>query len=176
MSGAGFFAATMSPANTPANFAASGFPITDSSTACTEDSADVEHTASVHPQSDASCASRRTPGRPGIAPDATSCLKISLLRLCHGHGCEPCVLRGRHCVRRAEIGVASQARYPLLASADLELDRVLRQIPLPVDALLAPHLVEGDEMTVALGVGEHAVTVEDERAGHAWPSLPKSLK
>src|SRR5688572_4973867 len=72
----------ISPANTPANLAASGFPTTDSSTVCTDDNADVEHTASVHPESDASCASRRTPGRPAIAPEATSCLKISLLCLC----------------------------------------------------------------------------------------------
>src|SRR3954470_12778981 len=82
MSGAGFFALTMSPANTPANFDDNSLPMTLSSTACTEGAADVEQTASTQPWSCASCASRLTPGRAGIAPDMTNSLKMSLLRLC----------------------------------------------------------------------------------------------
>src|SRR4029079_4302476 len=55
------------------------------------------------------------------------------------------------------------AAQPLLPAADLEQDRVLVLGPAEREAQLLEGLVEGDEVAVALGVGQHAVAVEDER-------------
>ena len=69
-----------------------------------------------------------------------------------------------------------EARETLFASANLELDGVLRKRPLPVDAQLTPHPVEGHQMSVPFGVCQHAVAVEEQRPLHACPSLPNILK
>ena len=56
-----------------------------------------------------------------------------------------------------------------------QLAPVLLLGPLDREAELPERLVEGRQVPVALGVGEHAVAVEDERAHvQAFPSLPKS--
>ena len=65
------------------------------------------------------------------------------------------------------------ASHPLLAAADLELATIVLLGPVEWQPELAEGLVEGWQMAVALGVGEHAVAVEDERA-HALPSAPNS--
>ena len=73
MSAAGFFMGTMSPASTK-NLADKSGPTTCSSTALTASSAEVEATARAQPASAASCAVRRTPGRPGRRPSKISSL------------------------------------------------------------------------------------------------------
>ncbi len=70
MSGAGFFAGTMSPASTSKR-AARSVPTTCSSTARTDASDEVDATASFQPSSSASPTIRATPGRPGSFPAAT---------------------------------------------------------------------------------------------------------
>ena len=70
MSGAGFLAATTSPANTVTCRAVS-VPTARASVARTDGAADVDATATVQPAASASPTSRATPGRGGTAPRAT---------------------------------------------------------------------------------------------------------
>src|SRR6516164_9860441 len=57
-------------------------PTARSRVARTEDSADVEATATAHPPARASSTTRATPGRGGTAPEATSSRYSSVLRRC----------------------------------------------------------------------------------------------
>ena len=70
MAGSGFFRATTSPANTSIP-EASPAPRTVSMTALTDSGADVEATATFHPEAVASMTSLRIPGRAGTRPSAT---------------------------------------------------------------------------------------------------------
>ncbi len=72
MSGAGFFAGTMSPAYTPAILARRPGPLTEARTASTLFSADVDAQATCQPASSASAMMRAIPVRPGRAPASTS--------------------------------------------------------------------------------------------------------
>ena len=71
---------------------------------------------------------------------------------------------------RDELG-SEQAGHALLAAADQQLLTVLRDGPADGQAELLERLVERDEVAVPLGVGDNAVAVEDERAGHG-PTPP----
>ena len=71
-----------------------------------------------------------------------------------------------------ELGV-EHARHPLFSAADLEFDAVLLLRPLHRPAELTEGLVESGEVSVPLGVGKHAVAVEDERFHEALPTEPK---
>ena len=67
------------------------------------------------------------------------------------------------------------APHPLLAAGDLQLVAVLLLRPVQRHPDLDEGLVEGRQVPVTLGVGEHPVAVEDEGAhAQAFPSLPKS--
>jgi hypothetical protein len=74
------------------------------------------------------------------------------------------------CVERKAVlaheFVGEQRAHPLLAAADLELLAVLLLGPPHGQTHLGEGLIERRPVTVALGVGEHTVTVEDQR-GHA---------
>ena len=71
-----------------------------------------------------------------------------------------------------DLGVRGEvAAHPLLAAADLEQTGVLLLGPAEREAQLLEGLVEGHEVAVALGVGQHAVAVEDQRPGHAVTTL-----
>ena len=62
-----------------------------------------------------------------------------------------------------DLGVGGEvAAHPLLAPTDLQQDGVLVLGPAEREAQLLEGLVEGDEVAVALGVGQHAVAVEDQ--------------
>ena len=71
---------------------------------------------------------------------------------------------GRQAVGGHEL-VGEQRRHPLLAAADAQLVGVLLLGPLHRDPRLGEGLVERGPVAVALGVGEDAVAVEDQR-GH----------
>src|SRR5690554_870141 len=116
-------------------------------------------------------------GPPGDSPGGNEFLiDLALALVPAQDGLPPLILGVRHVVDRAEVLVLAEAEHALLAAADLDLLGVLLQGPLPVDAVLAPHLVERNQVAVALSVGQNAVTVEDECVRHALPSLPKILK
>src|SRR6185436_21115281 len=59
--------------------------------------------------------------------------------------------------------VGEQRGHPLLAAADLELLGIFRLRPRDRQPDVGEHLVERRPVAVALGVGEHAVAVEDQR-------------
>jgi hypothetical protein len=60
-----------------------------------------------------------------------------------------------------------QAAHPLLAAADEQPLRVVLLRPAHRQAELLECLVERGQVPVPLGVGEHAVAVEDQRVRHA---------
>ena len=86
--------------------------------------------------------------------------------------------------RRPALGVGRAARWPRTNSGVSSV--AMRSLPPAIWSFSAyassdhstgspnsaERLVEGDPVPVALGVGEHAVAVEDERLHHALPSLP----
>ncbi len=90
----------------------------------------------------------------------------SVLRRCHPASSSfwPSGSAGRSL--RAHELVGQQRGHPLLAAADAQLLGVLLHGPLHVEPGLGEGLVERGPVAVALGVGEHAVAVEDQR-GHA---------
>ncbi len=169
MSGAGFLWATTSPARTRSKRAARSGPAAWSRMARTDASAEVEATASVQP---ASCAALDDPAdpRPGRQPalrPPSRCRSPSCARASAASSAAwPSGSVGQP-GRRDEAG-RQQRGHPLLAAADPEQPAVLLLRPLHRQAELAEGLVEGRQVAEALGVGEDAVAVEDER-GHQRP-------
>ena len=151
-------------------------PTACSSTAATDASAEVEATASVHPASSASPMIRAMPGRAGQRRPRHH------LRVDRGLALVPVARCSSFCAS----GVARRsplARDELVASAALAIrslpppifsfSRVLLVRPLDGQAELGERLVERGQVAVALGVGEHAVAVEDQRRHRQRPTLQR---
>ena len=162
MSGAGFLAGTTSPANTVTCRAVSG-PTARASVARTDGAADVEATATSQPRREGL---PHQPGhpRPGRdrAPRHQVQVDLGLAAVPGGDGGPLPLGVGGQPGRRDELG-GEQAGQALLAAADEDLLLVLVDRPPDGQPELLEGLVERDQVAVQLGVGEHAVAVEDER-------------
>ncbi len=171
MSGAGFLCSTMSPANT-ANASASVGPTADVRTATTDapgrssTARDPSRRHGPPPQPRDTRATRQRPGdrhrheQLGLAPVPARDL-----------GQLPVVITGQP--RGLHEPGCEQGGETLLAATDPQLLSVVVHAPLDRQAELPEGLVEGRQVPVTLGVGDHAVTVEDEQA-HALPPEPNS--
>ena len=162
---------------TPGCRGAASAPTACSSTARTDCSAEVEATADRPAGSSAAVMIRATPG-PGrhraggdqLGEDRRSCVR------CHG-----ATASARAAVVRGQAGRArrSRGRRTGWPSAPCRrrsaASRRTRPRPTgPAAPNSREHRVEGRQVAVALGVGEHAVAVEDQRRHQARPALPNS--
>ena len=168
MSGAGFLAGTMSPAHTPAIRDRVCSPTTDRSTASTllrrGGGRDGDLPPGVEGLLDEPL-DARTAREPALVDQLDVDLALALVR---GDDLLVELVPGAE----VDLGVGGEvAAHPLLAPADLEQDGVLLLGPAEREAQLLEGLVEGHEVAVALGVGQHAVAVEDQRPGHAVTTL-----
>jgi len=65
--------------------------------------------------------------------------------------------------RGGRVRCAGKMAHALLATGDGEQPAVSRLVPMPGQAVLGEGAVEGGAMAVALGFGERAIDVEDQR-------------
>ena len=109
---------------------------------------------------------RAMPGRGGMSPAATLFLNAAVLLLCQQLTAP--ILIGGDLRGANEVGIGEEAGHPLLAAADLELLGVVVLAPPDRQFVLFERGIEGGQVAVPLGVGQDAVTIEDQ-CGHSSP-------
>ena len=174
MSGAGFFAATTSPASTVNRFAV-GSPTTWISTASTDGLAEVDATANFQPAERAASAILLIPDRGGIAPDDLL-VNARLLFVPGGDKSFAIFLAFRNGDRLLKLLFQKQSGHPFLATSDFKLFSVLLGRPLPGNTELLPHLIKGREMSVEFRVRQHTVTVENQASLHTLSRSPRAAE